>query len=46
MAYVPRLTRPTKENKYYNTKDNGGYSDAIKGKPTDSQCNVLSNCVG
>jgi len=23
-----------------------GYSDAIKGSPTDAACNVLSNCVG
>lgn len=45
-AYVPRLTRPGAGNPYYNTKGNGGYSDAIKGKPTDAGCDVLSNCVG
>ena len=41
-----RTTRPTAGNKYFNTKSNGGYSTCIKGKPTDSQCDVLSNCVG
>lgn len=46
MAFTPRLTRPTSGNKYYIRKANGGYSDAVKGKPTDSQCDVLSNCVG
>ena len=46
MAFTPRLTRPTSGNKYYIRKANGGYSNAIKGKPTDSQCEVLSNCVG
>ena len=41
-----RTTRPEAGNKYYITKANGGYSNAIKGKPTDSKCDVLSNCVG
>ena len=41
-----RKTRPTAGNKYLITKGNGGYSTCIKGKPTDSQCDVLSNCVG
>lgn len=41
-----RTTRPTSSDKYYITKGNGGYSTCIKGKPTDSQCDVLSNCVG
>jgi len=41
-----RKTRPTADNKYYITKSAGGYSTCIVGKPTDSQCNVLSNCVG
>ncbi len=41
-----RTTRPTSGNKYYIRKANGGYSTCIQGKPTDSQCNVLSNCVG
>lgn len=41
-----RTTRPVAGNKYFITKSNGGYSTCIKGKPTDSQCDVLSNCVG
>ena len=41
-----RTTRPTTGNKYFITRSNGGYSTCIQGKPTDSQCNVLSNCVG
>lgn len=44
--FVPRLTKPEANNKYYNTKANGGYSSAIKGNPTDKDCDVLSNCVG
>lgn len=41
-----RTTRPTAGNKYFITRGNGGYSTCIQGKPTDNQCNVLSNCVG
>ncbi len=41
-----RTTRPTKGNKYFIRKANGGYSTCIQGKPTDKQCNVLANCVG
>lgn len=41
-----RTTRPTSGNKYFITKGSGGYSTCIKGKPTDKQCDVLSNCVG
>lgn len=41
-----RTTRPTAGNKYFITRGAGGYSTCIVGKPTDSQCNVLSNCVG
>ena len=41
-----RTTRPTSNNKYFIRQANGGYSTCIQGKPTDSQCNVLSNCVG
>ena len=40
-----RTTRPVAGNKYFITKSNCGYSTCIKGKPTDSQCDVLSNCV-
>jgi peptidoglycan hydrolase-like protein with peptidoglycan-binding domain len=46
MAFTPRLTRPTSGNKYYIRKANGGYSNAIKGSPTDPTCDVLANCVG
>jgi len=42
----PRTSRPGTGNKYFITKVKGGYSSCIQGKPTDSQCNVLSNCVG
>lgn len=41
-----RTTKPTSENKFFITKSKGGYSTCIQGSPTDSQCNVLSNCVG
>lgn len=44
--FIPRFTKPEAKNKYYITKAKGGYSDAIEGKPTDKDCNVLSNCVG
>lgn len=45
-TFKPRLTKPEKGNKYYITKANGGYSNAIKGSPTDPDCDVLANCVG
>ena len=44
--FAIRKTKPEKGNKFYNTTGNGGYSWCIKGKPTDSGCNVLANCVG
>jgi surface antigen len=46
IKFIPRLTKPEKNNKYYIRKQNGGYSEAIQGSPTDKDCNVLSNCVG
>lgn len=46
MGFVIRTKKPEKGNKYYIRKVNGGYSDAIKGYPTDEDCDVLSNCVG
>ena len=46
MKFTPRLTKPEKGNKYYNTINNGGISPCIKGKPTDKDCDVLANCVG
>lgn len=45
-TFKPRMTKPEDGNPYYNTKGNGGYSVAIKGKPTDQGCDVLANCVG
>lgn len=41
-----RTTKPEAGNKYYIRKAQGGYSNAIAGKPTDKDCNVLANCVG
>lgn len=41
-----RTTKPGKGNKFYITKSKGGYSTCIQGSPTDSECNVLANCVG
>lgn len=46
MEYKPRLTRPEAGNKYYITRSAGGWSDAVKGSPTDKACDVLHNCVG
>ncbi len=41
-----RTSKPSAGNKFYITKSKGGYSTCIQGKPTDSKCNVLANCVG
>lgn len=41
-----RTTKPGAGNKFYITTTKGGYSTCIQGSPTDSQCNVLANCVG
>lgn len=46
MEFIPRLTRPEAGNKYYIRKASGGYSNAVKGSPTDPACDVLHNCVG
>lgn len=46
MEFKPRLTKPEAGNKYYIRKADGGYSDAILGKPTDPDCNTLANCSG
>lgn len=48
MAFKMRTTKPEAGNKYYITKANGGYSNAIKGnsKYRDRNCDVLPNCVG
>jgi surface antigen len=41
-----RTSKPGAGNKFFITTGAGGYSRCIVGKPKDSQCNVLSNCVG
>lgn len=41
-----RTSKPTKGNKFYITISKGGWSRCCQGKPTDTYCNVLSNCVG
>lgn len=41
-----RRTRPVAGDKYFITKKSGGYSTCIQGKPRDSRCDVLANCVG
>ena len=46
MSFPIQKTLPKKGNKYYNTKSAGGYSECIKGVPTQSGLNVLDNCVG
>lgn len=48
MSFKMRTTKPEAGNKYYITKANGGYSNAVKGNSTyrDKDCDVLPNCVG
>lgn len=49
MKFTPRLTKPEKGNKYYNTISAGGYcvNELQKyGEPNQPGLNVLSNCVG
>lgn len=46
MNFKMRTTKPEAGNKYYIRKSSGGYNPCILGKPTDKDCNVLSNCVG
>ena len=45
MSFAIRTTKPS-NNKFYITTDKGGYSQCVKGSPTDPKANVLSNCVG
>lgn len=45
-VFKPRTEIPEPGNKYYITVGNGGWNDAIKGKPLDKYCDVLANCVG
>ena len=40
-----RTSKPKAGNKFYTTTSKGGYSQCIKGSPTDV-CDVLANCVG
>lgn len=44
--FTVRTTKPGKANKEYTREADGGWSGCIKGKPTDANANVLSNCVG
>ena len=44
--FTMRTSLPEKYNKFYNTKNSGGYSYCIVGKPTCEGLNVLANCVG
>ena len=44
--FTVRKSKPGAGNKHYIRQAQGGYSNCIKGKPTDKNCNVLSNCVG
>lgn len=46
VGFTMRTTKPGAGNKYYIRKASGGYNGAIKGSPTDSECDVLANCVG
>ena len=48
MVFKMRTTKPEAGNKYYITKANGGYSNAIQGNPKyrDKDCDVLGNCTG
>ena len=43
-TFQPRLSKPEKGNKFYNTIGNGGWSSAIVGNPKDADCDVLANC--
>ena len=45
-TFKPRLTRPEAGNRCYIRKASGGLNPAIKGYPTDADCDVLHNCVG
>lgn len=45
-SFSMRTSKPGAGNKCYIRKADGGWSSCIKGSPTDSQCNVLANCVG
>lgn len=42
----PQTILPNKGNPFYNTREKGGYSWCILGKPTIEGLTVLCNCVG
>lgn len=44
--FTVRLSKPDKNNPYYNTRSAGGYSKACLGSPIVSGLNVMRNCVG
>lgn len=46
MAFTVRTSKPEAGNKNFIRKASGGWNTCIKGKPTDADCDVLSNCVG
>lgn len=41
-----RTSKPGAGNKNFIRTATGGWNTCIKGNPTDSQCDVLANCVG
>lgn len=45
VGFTMRTSKPA-NNKQYITRGAGGWSNCIKGFPTDSLANVLANCVG
>jgi len=44
--FTVRTAKPCAGNKCYIRQATGGWNSCIQGSPTDSQCNVLANCVG
>lgn len=44
--FTVRTTKPGAGNGFYIRRATGGMNNCIQGKPTDANCNVLSNCVG
>lgn len=44
--FTVRESKPSSGNKNYIRKSSGGWNTCVKGSPTDSECDVLSNCVG
>lgn len=46
MGFSVRTSKPGAGNKNFIRTASGGWNTCIKGNPTDSQCDVLANCVG